>query len=86
MVYYCYVNALENPTDLSSRPTLSDALIQSCWFTGPAFLWNSHYFPTPQDTSSCQDVQPEKRPSMTPIITLASSAAKIKSFLLFLLS
>ena len=71
------MNTLENPANLSTKPTLLDALIQSCWFTRPAFLWNSHYVPTPHDASFCQDVLPEERPSMTPITTLATSSAKI---------
>ena len=70
---WCYVGTADNPADLSSRHTLPDDLLQSCWFTGPAFLWNPLYGPLPHDPSLCQDALPEERPITIPVASLATS-------------
>ena len=70
---WCYIGTEDNPADLSSRPTLPDDLLQYCWFTGPAFLWNPLYVPSPHDPSLCQDALPEERPVTIPVASLATS-------------
>ena len=34
-----YINTIENPADLASRPQTPDQLSKSCWLKGPEFLW-----------------------------------------------
>ena len=34
-----YINTIENPADITSRPQTPDQLSKSCWLKGPEFLW-----------------------------------------------
>ena len=34
-----YINTIENPADIASRPQTPDQLSKSCWLKGPEFLW-----------------------------------------------
>ena len=51
-----YSNTHENPADFSSRLTPPDVLTQSCWCTGPSFLWNVDDRPVSFDMSLTQDI------------------------------
>lgn len=78
---WCYVNTLENPADIASRPTLPKDLVESFWFSGPSFLWNSNYTPAPYDaSSSLGEPLPEERLLPDPVVTLATSTTPESEF------
>ena len=39
-----YVNTAQNPADYVSRGLSADKLLESCWLTGPEFLWKPQEF------------------------------------------
>ena len=70
---WSYVNTQDNPADFASRPTSPEVLMQSFWFSGPAFLWSSDFHPIPYDSSTVQDILPEERPLTPSVVTLVTS-------------
>ena len=56
-----YVNTLENPADLASRPCHSvQDLIQSCWLKGPSFLYNLDRISNTYQETEDDDILPEE--------------------------
>ena len=64
-----YVPTELNPADHASRPRKPKELLDSNWFTGPDFLWDSTFDPDQFRSDECIDVFPEEKPSVTVLLT-----------------
>ena len=43
---WSYVSTHINPADIATRPHTPSELLATCWFTGPACLWDDNYTPS----------------------------------------
>ena len=66
-----YVSTDDNPADIASRPQSFESLRDSCWFRGPAFLWND-LLPSSETSLDLTDLH-EVIPSSTILFTSSSS-------------
>ena len=64
-----YVNTSSNPADIATRPTTPDELKDSCWLTGPSFLF------LPLEPSLPDSPVPDTLPETLPVVKVACASA-----------
>ena len=74
-----YVSTDSNPADMASRPTRPDELLQTPWFSGPGFLWDKDFQPSPPYEANIEALPEEKVSVLVSLKELSPSTSSALS-------